>query len=390
MARRPSSYTTLTLAQKHELCLKARAEPSWSHKRLAAWATTEFKTATPVGESTVRGILKNKRKYDDVPETHANRKRHCTTDLRASDKILMERIKAYKAWHRTGTINGSQVRRLAAETEGKYGSSKGWLYKFQLRNGLWFCLRHGEAGSLDENTVMKGREELKAIVAQYHPRDIYNMDETSFFYRREPRGTLTTDKAEKGTKQSKERVTVCVATNAHGTDRLPLHFIGKSKQPRPFRGHDVYAELGATYTNTGKAWMNTEKYCDWLSQLNASMQTQQRHILLLVDNVSSHNEVLVEGELSNVKVHKLPPNTTAALQPMDQGIIKCLKDEYRNQKEEAEMAMFLRGEDYKSVDLFSAMKWCSEGFRNISEETIRNCWCRTGFISKADVSYILN
>ncbi|KAJ8518851.1 hypothetical protein ON010_g18155 [Phytophthora cinnamomi] len=64
----PSSYTTLTLAQKYELCLQAHAASTWSHKRLVTWATTEFETESPVEESTVRGILKNKRKYDEVPD----------------------------------------------------------------------------------------------------------------------------------------------------------------------------------------------------------------------------------------------------------------------------------------------------------------------------------
>ncbi|KAG1692749.1 hypothetical protein DVH05_024364 [Phytophthora capsici] len=59
------------------------------------------------------------------------------------------------------------------------------------------------------------------------------MDETAFFYRREPRGSLTVNKKEKGRKKSKHRITVCVATNADGAEKLPLHFIGRSKVPRP-------------------------------------------------------------------------------------------------------------------------------------------------------------
>ncbi|KAG6967508.1 hypothetical protein JG687_00004222, partial [Phytophthora cactorum] len=140
--------------------------------------------------------------------------------------------------------------------------SHGWLYKFQQRTSLWFSLRHGESGSLDEAIVASGRQEPKTVVAQYHPRDVYNMDETSVFYRREPRGTLTTDKGEKGKKQSKVRVTVCVDSNADGSDRLPLHFIGKSIVPRPLKDRNVFAELGVTYTHSAKAWMTTAKFCE--------------------------------------------------------------------------------------------------------------------------------
>ncbi|KAE8960887.1 hypothetical protein PR003_g30034 [Phytophthora rubi] len=126
----------------------------------------------------------------------------------------------------------------------------------------------------------------------------------------EPRGTLTTDKKEKGKKQSKVRVTVCVGTNSDGSEKLPLHFVGKAKKPRPFKNHNVFEETRATYTNTPKAWMNTAKFCEWLSDLNEAMRLQQRYVFLLVDNVSSHDEA---GEhLSNVRLEKLPLNTTRA------------------------------------------------------------------------------
>ncbi|KUF87257.1 hypothetical protein AM588_10002838 [Phytophthora nicotianae] len=108
------------------------------------------------------------------------------------------------------------------------------------------------------------------------------------------------------------------------------------------------------------------------------MREQQRHILLRVDNVSSHNDEPVE--LSNVVIHKLPPNTTAALQPMDQGIIKSLKDYYRTTKQEAELDMFYRSENYKPVDIYTAMKWCSEGWSGVSTKTIRNCWSHSGIV----------
>jgi hypothetical protein len=128
------------------------------------------------------------------------------------------------------------------------------------------------------SVVKEGKEELKELVSSYHPEDVFNTDETSFFYRRKPRGTLTTDKKEKGKKQSKVRVTVCVGTNADGSKKLPLRFVGKAKKPRPFKNHNVFEETGATYTNTPKAWMNTAKFCEWLTDLNESMRL---HVLCL-------------------------------------------------------------------------------------------------------------
>ncbi|KAG3113463.1 hypothetical protein PI125_g7308 [Phytophthora idaei] len=100
--------------------------------------------------------------------------------------------------------------------------------------------------------------------------------------------------------------------------------------------------------------MTAAKFCEWLLDLNATMKEQERHILLLVDNVSSHNESSLV--LSNIRVNKLPPNTTAALQPMDQGIIKSLKDMYQDKNGDAELKKFINGEKYELVDLYNAMK----------------------------------
>ena len=58
--------------------------------------------------------------------------------------------------------------------------------------------------------------------------------------------------------------------------------------------------------------------------IEGSLYRESLCILLLLDNVSTHR--LDDNEqLSNVKLHFLPPNTTAHLQPLDQGIIYSFK-----------------------------------------------------------------
>jgi len=62
----------------------------------------------------------------------------------------------------------------------------------------------------------------------------------------------------------------------------------------------------------------------WIKRVNELMRKESRNILLLMDNASSHQ--LEESEtLSNVRLHFLPPNTTAHLQRIDQGIIHSFK-----------------------------------------------------------------
>lgn len=52
------------------------------------------------------------------------------------------------------------------------------------------------------------------------------------------------------------------------------------------------------------------------------MKDEGRHILLLLDNASSHR---INETPSNIQIKMLPPNTTAFLQPQDAGIIASLK-----------------------------------------------------------------
>ena len=81
--------------------------------------------------------------------------------------------------------------------------------------------------------------------------------------------------------------------------------------------------LGVWYYHNKSAWMQRSIFASYLNQLNEIYRRKNRKIILLVDNVSSHKTDNLEQ--SNVRVIFLPPNTTSQMQPLDQGIIYCLK-----------------------------------------------------------------
>ena len=117
-------------------------------------------------------------------------------------------------------------------------------------------------------------------------------------------------------------MTIFLAANMSGTDKLPLLVIGKSENPR--RKY-IINHLNINYYYNLSAWMNGEVSIDYLQKINIELIKQKRSILLFVDNCSAHPNL----SFSNIKILFLPPNTTSVLQPMDAGIIKWFKGSYR-------------------------------------------------------------
>ena len=91
--------------------------------------------------------------------------------------------------------------------------------------------------------------------------------------------------------------------------------IGKPAKPRCFKGiRDPKKPEGIPYYANSRAWMNTQVMIDILAILNKRLVKKERKILLLLDNVSSHNPDL-KDRFSNIRVIFLPKNTTSKLQP---------------------------------------------------------------------------
>ena len=70
--------------------------------------------------------------------------------------------------------------------------------------------------------------------------------------------------------------------------------------------------------------MTTKLFRTWLGYFSDTMRSQDRHVLPLLRNASSDR---VTDHYSHVKLHFLPSNTTAHLQPQDAGILKSFKSQ---------------------------------------------------------------
>jgi len=172
-------------------------------------------------------------------------------------------------------------------------------------------------------------------------------------------------------------------------EKKKLLVIGKSKQPRCFKG---VKKLPVDYVPNSSLWMTQKFFSDWLSKWNRELVNQKRKILLLVDNCRAHD---VNLNLKNIKLVFLPANTTSLIQPCDQGIIRALKAYYRSMMLkkiisyldeilEMDSNSTLKANDLaKKINMLEALHLINEAWNNVSAITIQNGFRHGGFVKNA-------
>jgi hypothetical protein len=257
--------------------------------------------------------------------------------------------------------------------------SVGWMTGFLRRHGLLFRQLHGEAASADPVAVQEGLRRVQQVTDSYAAEDIYNMDETGLCYAMAPTRSICSSKM-RGVKKNKTRITLAMTANADGSDALPILYLGRAKNPRCYNKKSA-EQLGFQYRANTKAWMTRKVFQDWVRGVDRDMRSAGRHILLLLDNASSHQTG--DLHLTNVTIEHLPPNTTAFLQPMDAGIIASFKAGYKKKKLLWVFNQIREPESMKknpyAVDQLQAMRWSDEVWQDIrGKQTIKNCFRHTG------------
>ncbi|OOQ89349.1 hypothetical protein PEBR_27544 [Penicillium brasilianum] len=157
---------------------------------------------------------------------------------------------------------------------------------------------------LDTGLASVHMKALRTICGHYQKEDIYNMDETGLYWRRMLNGGLSTQN-QAGRTQDKARITIVVATNATGSDRMPLWLIGIAKTPRALRKINTRA-IGCVWRWNKKAWMRGDIMGEWLRAFYKHIG-KQRRVLLLMDNFSAYLSALdYAPPPSNIKVLFFP------------------------------------------------------------------------------------
>lgn len=278
-------------------------------------------------------------------------------------------------------ISGPLIREKAVQFAKKlkhsnFAASVGWLGNFKKRHGISFKSICGESKDVNDETCELWKSNLHSIIESYSPKDVFNADETALFYKCLPQKTLTL-KNEKchGGKQSKERLTLLLAVNMDGSEKLLPLIIGKSKKPRCFSGIKT---LPVEYTSNSRAWMTSDIFSNWLAKLNRKMSREKRKILMIIDNCPAHSHI---PTLSSIQIQFLPPNTTSKLQPLDLGIIQNFKVFYRTEIIKKMLAELDETNSYENINILDAMRFADKAWRKIEKQTIVNCFGKAGFSS---------
>ncbi|KAG0439542.1 Tigger transposable element-derived protein 6 [Dictyocoela muelleri] len=255
-------------------------------------------------------------------------------------------------------------------------ASNGFIQKFKSRHNITCKLINGESGLIKDDVIESFKENYERKLKEYDKQDVFNCDETEFFFKCRPTKTIChRDEKQISGKFSKERITILFCVSLSGEKLEPL-IIGKFKTPRGFVNLD-FSQLGIEYEHSSKAWMTLGIFERWLSNLNLRMKMAGRKILLTLDNAPVHP---FDAEHTNVELLYFPPGFTSKIQPLDQGIIKSFKSLYKkklNIKINNELGLN-SSETYfdtlKRFKIFDSLKLILESWKEVTIETIKNCY----------------
>src|SRR5277367_6073788 len=90
-------------------------------------------------------------------------------------------------------------------------------------------------------------------------------------------------------KVNKACLSIALYANADGSHKLKPLIIGKFKKPCCFKNIKIQS-IPMTYRNNAKAWMITSLFQEWIQEFDrqVGLKHQGQHVLLLLDNCSSH------------------------------------------------------------------------------------------------------
>lgn len=373
--------------QRRDLTLSEKCNLLKSYDKLPKLSLRDAAAQLNISHSSLNKILKDRLNIERAPLENESVDRRRKRG--GKDELVEIALKEWftKVRERDARVNGPILRDKAKELATKLGkhdfvATEGWFQRWKKRENISFGKAQGEQGDADTEAASTWLStQWPQLKAQYPPECIFNADETGLYFRALPDDTYhLKNKKAKGSKASKERLTVLCCASLNG-DKEELLVIGKSIKPRCFKGIKT---LPVDYKANSKAWMTSAIFEEWLTKWDKKLK---KDTLLLVDNCPGHTMKIT---LKHLNVVFLPANTTSIVQPCDQGIINTFKGFYKTEVRRKVIRIIDAGLDDPSISLqandiakkvtvLEALHLAKEAWNKVSAETIRNCFRHGGF-----------
>ena len=128
-----------------------------------------------------------------------------------------------------------------------------------------------------------------------------------------------------------------------------------------------------------KSWMESTLFEEWARDVDVKFQKENRKIALTIDNCTAHPTI---ADLLNVKLIFLPPSTTSVSQPMDQGVVKCLKAFYRRQLFNLMIKRLEQGQDLPKISILRVLQLLVASWNDVTKTIIVNCFGKAKISAK--------
>lgn len=266
-----------------------------------------------------------------------------------------------------------------------FNASVGWIENFKKRQGIRLLKICGEKLSCNTLVVPEFLESFKKMITDHSlsPEQIYNADESGLVYKNLNDKTLVHqgEKSAPGRKSQKERVTIMPCANASGNHKISLMLIGKAKKPRCFKNSSLPP---VHYRASRNAWQNTVLFKEWffnifIPEVKENLRVKQlpQKAVLMLDNATCHgDQEILKSDDGNFTVFFFPPNTTPLLQPMDQHVIKSLKQRYKKRLLANVAADCTDGliNNLKKLNLKDVVFMIVDSWNEVPKSVIMNSW----------------
>jgi hypothetical protein len=270
----------------------------------------------------------------------------------------------------------------------RFNAINGFIRCFKNIHNIHFTELYGDAGGVDPAVCSNWFKKISTLIENYEDKNIYNIDETGLYYQAESGKTYISgaeyaNKDLRGTKKSKQRLTVLVGASLSG-EKLPLLVIGKSAKPRCLANVSSYPTM---YRSQPSAWMDSNLFIEYLNRLDRKYFVEQRKCVFFIDNCRAHPPIEHLNHLQSIQVIFFPPNVTSMCQPMDMGIIANLKVNYKNYLSKSKN-LHLENDQVFNVNVLDAMYFLKKSWEDVKPSTIQHCFNKAQFIRKTVVVQI--